>query len=482
MHAQLRRSLRQLVPAAMLAVGLVPDTFAQRVPGELQSVRNPFRLIEQRHDSGLLTAPAEGGAPVWQAQVGQPGAPWLIVVFEELALEEGGLLELTSLADGQVQYLDEASARAWSRNSAAFRGDGVRLRLFAGDGPGVRVRLQGVLAGDPPPAGDSGDASCSQYTAGLCDGDGRVPSYDDRVGRTYPNIGTAFRASNGACLTAGRLLDVSSSGFVPNGSLDVLLVQFAEATEFPGDVDHQYPVQYDAPGGWADDIPHEAEGPGRDWAILTLGPNSNTGLLPAEAYGPGFWLSLVDPPHGATVRVTGHGYDNSPWASGSCGLNATSLLQQTATGPHDDADDMGPGAIAYDFSVDAAPGNEGSPLIVASTGAAIGVVTDFDCVDEPYSDDGNRATAFRCPTFKAALIAHGGGDVIYVAKAHPQASASGSGSIFAPFQTWEQAQAFATPSHDVVALLEATPNHDWAPPAGTDLTLIAPNGGVYLGP
>lgn len=486
MRPQIIRAAPILVLALGSCLAAGGQLHAQGTADEPRSLRKPFYEVHRPLDSGERRAAVDATEPVWVADIEHPGASWLVLRLDQVDLGEGGLLEITSRLDGDAQHLDAASARIWGAHTAAFRGDAVRLRLFAGDGEAARVRLLGFLAGGSNEAADSADP-CDGLVVGLCGGDNRVLSNDNRVGRTFPSLGTAFRASNGACLTAGRLLDVSSAGFVPNGSLDVLAVHFNAGLSFPSPVVDQYPVVIDAAGGWADDIAFESKGAGRDWAVMTLGANSETGLLPAEAYGPGFWLSLVEPGHNASIRVTGNGFDNSPWGGGTCGGNSASYLQQTATGPFDDADDMGPGAIALDYSVDSAPGNEGSPVIHVASGAAIGIATDFDCIDEPFQDDGNRGTSFNCPTLKSALINHLGAGALHVASSHPDKGTSTNGNVFQPFGTIADADAFlATASHDelVMVLMGASASHDklFKAPAGKVLNIIAPNGAVGIVP
>jgi hypothetical protein len=74
-------------------------------------------------DSGGVGNNGESGRVVFSETAKSPGAPWLRLIFDDIQLEGGSRLRLTSVFDGDVQYLDSASAGEWSGTSAFFNGD-----------------------------------------------------------------------------------------------------------------------------------------------------------------------------------------------------------------------------------------------------------------------------------------------------------------------------------------------------------------------
>jgi hypothetical protein len=157
--------------ALVLSVAVSPAAVGQTAP--LHLVIHPVRV-----DSGVVGHPgnaAAGPVTVFARDIRVAGAPWIRVVFDDVALEGRSYLLLTSLADGEFQVLNASTVQQWQYTSAFFNGDSVSVQLVAAPGTAAnRVAISRVLVGGPEPAPQRA----------VCDSqDTRMPSADPRTAR-----------------------------------------------------------------------------------------------------------------------------------------------------------------------------------------------------------------------------------------------------------------------------------------------------------
>ena len=131
-------------------------------------------------------------------------------------------------------------------------------------------------------------------------------------------------------------------------------------------------------------------GDGNDWAVIRLGSNSITGLLPGDRQG-FFEVSYDRPQNGSFLRITGYGTDKRrPTRTGT---------QQTATGQ---LTGIRENSATISYSVDTEPGNSGSSIVDEATGKIIGVHTTGYCSSSGGSNVGT-SIAYRAEFRKAIL-------------------------------------------------------------------------------
>ncbi|MFG0293290.1 MAG: trypsin-like peptidase domain-containing protein [Phycisphaerales bacterium JB065] len=339
-------------------------------------------IIESRIDSGFLHATArDAGTVVFQTHVHEPGAAWIRLRFEDVQLPgvhgsgTESVLRLTSMLDGAVQELDAIELMQWQNSSAYFNGDTVLIEVVNRGTAGVHnFRMSEFVAG--PDAGVPAEVQRS-----ICFGiDDRELSDDPRVARIAPIGCTGWMIDdcNNCFLTAGHCTGSGSQ-----------VVQFNVPLSNPNGSwnnphpDDQYAIDQSSMQS------NGGQGIGNDWAYFGAFPNSNTGLRPAEAQGD--YFELISPPAvtGQPIRVTGYGTVSSPvpgtWNS----------VQKTHVGPF--AINSG-NRIGY--TTDTTGGNSGSPVILDSTGQAIGIHTHAGCGS---SGGANNGTSSRHPSLQDAL-------------------------------------------------------------------------------
>ncbi len=333
-----------------IGIGLTLATaHAQTAP--LASVTTPATV-----SSGRVANHTPERRVIWSEIVeAGAGASWLRLTFDDAVLgdaPDGGrptVLIVTSLDDGAAQILDAESLLHWRNTTAYFNGDAVRLDVIADPGAAASlITLDSITEGVPV-----GGA------ATICGPeDDRLPSSDPRVGRLMPIVCTAWLIDdpNRTFLSAGHC--------TVGGDADIVQFNVPDSDSggglrHPGPED-QYPVDpvsmQDLNGGL-----------GNDWAYFGCFPNSNTGLTPYEAQGDFFVLAADPAPApGATIRITGHGSDQSPpqW----------NHVQQTHTGPFSSAS-----GTVMQYATDTTGGNSGSPVINEATGEAIAIHTNGGC-------------------------------------------------------------------------------------------------------
>jgi len=470
-------------PTVLICVLLVAA--GRLAPSLAQPATHPL-VIDSGVQAGVGHAPTLVFADVIQA----PGNLWTRVHFADYELGADGYVVLRSAADGAEQRLDARSLPEWSNSSAVFNGDTVEIEVYAAAADGeVFVAVDRVweprLTGGQELPDDPG-------TRSICgDSDNRVASNDARVGRLWfcgadrncnnnvPGGCTGWLVYNGVALSAGHC--------------DILVGDILEFNVGPtsangipsaGSPNDQYPITQ---------VADEENGPGADWAVFTLGRNSNTNLRAHIAQG---WFRMTDiaPNDGDTIRVTGYGLDNRPAGAGGTGTpccdadgdgdcdnncNSSSLTLQTATGPYDD---FSGGGTIHEYVVDTMPANSGSPVIWEDAdGLSIGIHTTGGCDDFLAGND-NEGTAFAYSVLEDVLN-DVWLDVVYVDSAllgPPE-----TGRVFEPLGNVAEAVA-AVPAGGIVYIVPAgysavTGNVFTAGADGKAMTLLAFVGPVTIG-
>lgn len=319
-----------------------------------------YQDLPQDLDSGYLTHRGAEPGVIYSESLRFAGADWLRLDFGIVNLPEGSYLRLTGIKDQVHQRLDANSLQDYANSSCFFNGDEVLLELIAAPGSrGNRVEVASVSVGQLPAEPDT-----------ICgDLDDRQLSFDNRQGRLSTGctgwmIGPDLALSAGHCGATDRDLILSFN--VPlstsTGSL---------RASHPDD---QYPYHV---------IEAIAEGVGVDWGIARLRPNSNTGLLPPEAYGEGFYElgPIPNRPNVDQIRITGYGS-----VSSSSNLpRSFTQVQKTHEGPLAVL-----GGTFLQYVTDTTGGNSGSPVIDVATGMAVGIHTHGGCSAGGGQNSGTR--------------------------------------------------------------------------------------------
>ncbi len=339
---------------------------------------NPIDDAAERSTPGAEEGSPGALAPRFVTIVHTPGAKLVRVRFADFDLGAASEIHIRSITDGAVQRFTDTTLRDWDGWSAIFNGDVLLVELLVAPGESAHFEID-LVSTDVPP-GDPVEGGI----ASLCGADSRFASADPRVGRlssaTCGNGGgcggcTAWLTSIGSAITAGHC------GSGQGGVIEFNVPQSSSnGSPIAASPDDQYPVGT----SW---YAFQDGGGGFDWAIMNVGPNSNTGARAHWVQGY-FHLSPLIPSEGSTLRLTGYGVDNTPTGSmpqqccatneaGNCthtGCNSSSLTLQTSTGPL-----LATTANAIFHQVDSEPANSGSPIIRNSNGFAIGVHTHGGC-------------------------------------------------------------------------------------------------------
>jgi V8-like Glu-specific endopeptidase len=293
-----------------------------------------------------------------------PGAGSLRVIFASATLGAADFIEAWSPFTGETHRLDRAELAKWSSTSAYFNGDRLRLRLSVAPGSAAGYSVAEVICGYGPAGQDT-----------ICGADDRIASTDNRSLRlvsspTSPSGGcTVWLAGpDGFALTAGHC------GIGGNS--------VAEANVPPslstGTAQHP-PVQFQFP---IVSLANQNGGQGNDWHLCRISPN-NLGQSPSALFG-WFVLAATLPSANQTIRITGFGTDSG----------VQNVTNQTSTGPYSSTS-----GTALRYAVDTEGGNSGSPVIVESTGEAIGIHTHGGCTS---TGGANTGTSLSHAGFQAA--------------------------------------------------------------------------------
>ncbi len=429
----------------------------------------PFHIDDYGMDSRVDPNLNGDGADVFRQVIRIPGAVWMRLHFGDAFLGRRGFISITSVSDGGVQTLDSRSLPKWENSSAVFNGDEVEIEVHGSPvDEGAFVTVDKVVVGDPQ------DGSSPES---LCGVDNRVASNDARVGRLFFGGCTAWMISNGRFLTAGHCADFDpdqGGPLLPDGILDLSgVVEFnvppsqSNGTTVAAAPNDQYPINTSSVV-WRFD--GEGQGLGKDWAVFTVGPNSNTGLTPFQAQGGFLRTTNGNPAVGNTMRITGMGLDNTP--AGSTGnRNAQNFTNQTHTGGYVGESSSGSN-IWHRYAVDTTGGSSGSPVIWGSF--TVGIHTNAGC--QSNGTGANSGTSFEVNALETAIDNHPGSNTVYADKT--RYGATENGTIFHPHDTFNEAVATA-PAGGKISVVAGTYSDTGL--YTKSLFVVAPVGSVLIG-
>ena len=230
------------------------------------------------------------------------------------------------------------------------------------------VSVGAAIAGEPDQT-DIAETICD-------DVDDRELSNDPRNGRTAPGgcTGWLFNDRNNCMMTAGHC--------APSTETMLFNVPLSDSNgnrQFPGPED-QYAVDFSS-------FQSVNGGIGNDWGYFGCFPNSNTGLTAFEAQGDSYILGTPEQVQANDmIRITGFGSTSNPVDPSWNGA------QKTQVGPYAlfTSNELG-------YRTDTTGGNSGSPIILESTGEAIGIHTHGGC------GSGGSGTNFGTGTIQSGL-------------------------------------------------------------------------------
>jgi V8-like Glu-specific endopeptidase len=354
-----RRWLAGAFAACALSATLAPLAQAQRV--EVAPER-----IAYRWSSPEQAGPASAGVLATHT-VRADGATWLRMQFDRLDLAPGSVLRLTSLTDGARQHLNATTAAQWRNTSAYFNGPAVRVELLAAEGSsGNRIAITQILAGR---AGvPSIESQCGTT-------DDRVPSAADNRGRLLDVGCTANLTVHGCFITAGHCMATAST-------VDVVEFNVPLSTS-NGSLVHPPPADQYVP---TDNRLSSNAGLGKDWGVFTVFANTETGLTPLEAQGPGLEFATAVPRRRNVVEITGYGVDTG----------SANQTQQVATGAITQATSS---TNVLKYQADTEGGNSGSAVLVG--GRIVAIHTNGGCLTTGGSG-ANSGTMITNTSFRTA--------------------------------------------------------------------------------
>lgn len=353
-------------------------------------------------------------------QVSAQDASWIRLKFANVNLGDNSFITLTSDADGGIQKLNWEHMAIWNNGSAIFNGNSVTMTLhIASSDNNIGLSVSELVVGEANPNAPVPETQCG--TA-----DNRVNSSTGAIGRISPVGCTGWLIANGSFLTAGHCTGTSMDILefnVPPSTSDGFTV-----ASNPND---QYPI-----GSVTFDL--GAAGNGNDWAVFSVGVNSNTGLTPNEQQGSfntfdQIFFRATKDNSATTNRITGFGIDFVPAGSGGNGnRNSDSQTQQTATGGAFSETGTGT-AVGINYAIDTEGGNSGSPVIMNGTINTVGIHTNGGCATTTPNGT-NSGTGFEEDDLETAIDDFNGSADRYVDEGHPSAIAA-TGSVMRPHKT-----------------------------------------------
>jgi V8-like Glu-specific endopeptidase len=328
-------------------------------PAGLAYDKKPYRFATPEQAS------AGNGGVIASHVVESADADWLRLNFTDVQLQPGSKIRITSMLDGAQQHLNAETIQQWRHTSAYFNGSAVRVELIAAPGSvGNRFGIKSLMAGKTMPQTES---QCGAV-------DNRVASSADNRGRLLDVGCTANLMAPGCFTTAGHCMSTASL-------LDVVEFQVPPSTS-GGALRHPAPSDQYVP---TSNREFRDGGVGNDWGVFTVFANTETGLTPLQAQGPGLDLATSLPAKGSTVEITGYGVD-----SGSA--NQT---QQVSTGP---IKKVITSSTRLTYKSDTEGGNSGSAVLSGANMVAIH--TNGGC--STSGTGSNSGTLYTNSAFQAA--------------------------------------------------------------------------------
>lgn len=335
--------------AACALLGAIAPAAAQRV--ELLADIVPYRW-----QSGMQT----------EHVVRIDGAQSLRLRFDRAELAPGSVLRITSLADGARQHLNATTIQQWRYTTAYFNGSAVKVELLAAEGSrGNRVGIGSVIA---TRLGEGTESQCGAT-------DDRVASSADNRARLLQMGCTANLTKDGCFITAGHCLDASG----PND-----VIEFNVPLSNPNtSLNHPPPSDQYMP---TSNSQHVNGGLGNDWGVFTVFPNTETGLTPLQAQGPGLEFATTVPKRRNIVEITGYGVDTG----------TANQTQQVSTGAITSVS-----GTVLKYKADTEGGNSGSAVLVG--GRVVAIHTNGGC--RTSGTGANSGTMIGNSAFRTAYAA-----------------------------------------------------------------------------
>ncbi len=355
MTNRFNKQLLSLACGLALAAG---TTMALADPAGLAYDKKPYRFATPEQAAG-------NGGVIASHLVESANADWLRLNFTNVQLQPGSRIRITSMLDGAQQHLNAETIRQWRNTSAYFNGPAVRVELIAAPGSvGNRFGIKSLMAGKTMPQTESQCGSA----------DNRVASSADNRGRLLGIGCTANLMQDGCFTTAGHCMSTASQ-------VDVVEVNVPESTS-NGSLRHPPPADQYVP---TNNREFRDGGTGNDWGVFTVFANSETGLTPLQAQGPGLDLATSLPAKGSTVEITGYGVD----------AGSANQTQQVSTGP---IKKVIKSSTRLTYRADTEGGNSGSAVLSGANMVAIH--THGGC--STISGGSNSGTLYTNNAFKAA--------------------------------------------------------------------------------
>jgi len=357
---------RRGLAIGVLLLGSVAAAGSAWAQGQILTAESPFSTITRENSiagtNGAFSVLAADNPQV----VRVPNALWLQLQFSDFNLGRS-TLRIQDLKTGEVQTFTQAQLEAWEGRTAMFNSNRLRISVDVARNERERVfyQLENVLAGEP-----------SIGIQSICGVDNRVASTEPRVGRLAPVGCTAWIVGDNLFLTAGHCISARTTTL----QFNVPASQANGANVAPG-VRDQYSVVQSS-------IVSRNGGIGNDWALFSVAPNTQTGLLPRQAQGAQFSLANNRNPVSG-VRITGFGTDTG----------ATNQTNQTHSGAF-----VGFNGTSARYMADTTGGNSGSPVFSIVSGVASGIHTNGGC---SANGGANSGTTFRNTTLWNALVNSG---------------------------------------------------------------------------
>lgn len=332
--------------------------FAAAAPALAQRAEILADIVPYRWQSGMQT----------EHVVRVDGAQSLRLRFDRAELAPGSVLRITSLADGARQHLNAVTVQQWRHSSAWFNGSAVKVELLAAEGSrGDRVGIGSVIARR---LGEGTESQCGAT-------DDRVASSADNRARLLQMGCTANLTIDGCFITAGHCLDAGG----PND-----VVEFNVPLSGPGgSLNHPPPSDQYMPTTSSQFV---NGGQGNDWGVFTVFPNTETGLTPLQAQGPGLEFATPVPKRRNIVEITGYGVDSG----------TANQTQQVSTGAITQASTS---TNILKYKADTEGGNSGSAVLVG--GRVVGIHTHGGC--RTNNRGANAGTYIGNSSFQAAYAA-----------------------------------------------------------------------------
>lgn len=432
-HNSLLRTLMFFLTASFFLLAGSSISLAQ--DGALAPIasfeRVPYSLFSGEHNgpTGLTGQSRE----VAITEIDLPEATWIRLYFEDVKLGRDSKIKITSLKDGATQILDTKALKQWGNTSAFFNGGNVQIKLIVSKNDSnvsfkVKQIHKGLLAkkSDATQSAAKTSASCTddrvQISATSTAAEGRLILYSIAEEQNVAGC-TGWIASNGAIITAGHCVDDDN---------DPQMVEFrVPDSDTNGDVqfsspDHQYPIN---------SIEEEFIFGYWDWGLLSVSPNSNTGLFPHQAQNSFYRLTHRSMSSGDPVLARGYGVNS--------GTQNQTLQETTGTFQQEKSGTGGGQPYVLRTSEDLYTNSNfsGSPHSESGTGLAYAIQSiwrnDFRCESE--------GSSFNHPELRAALRTFRFGnlsenDVFYVDDGYPSLpNVTYDGSIYGPFDTVSEA-------------------------------------------